>query len=122
MIKYISIITLLTLINLTALANDNNHDNNPSDSNSEESTAVIHNAFYSNTANDMIFIDFADIRLNIKRINLIQNDQTVMEEDVETLPQNAIHEIDLTLFEKGNYIVELVIQDEITIRKNIVVN
>jgi len=119
--KYISIIVLFILTNLTVLANDTNNNLFPSDPLTTTTEALINNAFYSNETNDMVFIDFEDIKLTIYKINIIQNDVTIMEEDVKDLPQNMIHEIDLTIFEKGNYTVELITQDEIKIRKKITI-
>ena len=120
--KYISIIVFFTLTNLTILANDTYSNIIPSDSISTTTEAIINNAYYSNETNDMVFIDFENIKLTIYKINIIQNDETIMEEDVQSLPQNMIHEIDLTIFEKGKYTLELITQDNIKIRKNIIVN
>jgi len=121
--KYISIIALFILTNLTVLANDTYYNNLlPSDPIPTTTEAIINNAFYSNESNDMVFIDFEDIQLTIYTINIIQDDVTIMEEDVKGLPQNLIHEIDLTIFEKGKYTVELITQDDIKIRKNIIID
>lgn len=119
--KYISIIALFILTNLTVLANGTNNNPNPSDPITTSTEAIINTAFFSNEANDLIFIDFEDIKLKITSINVIQNDVTIMEEDVKDLPQNIIHEIDLTIFEKGKYTVELTTLDNIKIRKEIII-
>ena len=120
--KFISIVALFILTNLTILANDNYSNLLPSDSIAATSELILDNAFYSNEANDLVFIDFEDIQLSINTINIIQNDVTIMEEDVKDLPQDMIHEIDLTIFEKGKYTIELITKDNIEIRKNIVID
>ena len=120
--KYISIIAVFTLTNLTVLANDTYNSLLPSDTITTTTEAIINNAFYSNETNDLVFIDFEDIKLTINTINIIQNDVTIMEEDVQDLPQNMIHEIDLTIFEKGKYTLELITQDNIKIRKKIIID
>jgi len=119
--NYISIIAVFFLTNMTIIANDNNHTINSSDPITTTTEAIINNAFYSNENNDMVFIDFEDIKLTINTINIIQHDVTIMEEDVKDLPQNLIHEIDLTFFEKGNYTLELVTQDNVKIRKDFII-
>ena len=119
--NYISIIAVFILTNLTVLANDTNNNLFPSDPITTTTEAIINNAFYSNETNDMVFIDFEDIKLTIYKINIIQNDVTIMEEDVKDLPQNMIHEIDLTIFENGNYTLELITEDDIKIKKNFII-
>ena len=119
--NFISIIALFILTNLTVQANDTYNNSLPSDTISTTSEALINNAFYNNETNDLVFIDFEEIKLMINTINIIQNDVTLMEEDVQDLPQNMIHEIDLTIFEKGKYTVELITQDNLRIRKEIII-
>jgi len=120
--NYISIIVLFTLTNLTVLANDSYNNLLPSDSITTTTEIIINNAFYSNETNDLVFIDLEDINLTIYNINIIQNDVTILEEDVKDLPQNMIHEIDLTIFEKGKYTVELITQDDVKIQKEIIID
>ena len=120
--KFISIIALFIFSNLTILANDTYSNLLPNDSIATTNKVIINNAFYSNETNDLVFIDFEDIQLSINTINIIQNDVTIMEEDVKNLPQNMIHEIDLTIFEKGKYTIELITKDNMAIRKNIVID
>ena len=119
--NYISIIAVFILTNLTVLANDSYNNIHSSDPITTTNETIINNAFYSNGTNDLVFIDFEDIKLTIYTINIIQNDMTIMEEDVKGLPQNTIHEIDLTIFEKGKYTLELVTQDDIKISKNFII-
>lgn len=77
--------------------------------------------FFDNDSNDLLFVDLETINEQIVRINVLQNDVIMMEEDVAELPQNTIHEVELTLFDKGTYTIELITQDNFSIKKRITI-
>jgi len=77
--------------------------------------------FFDNDNNDLLFVDLETINEQVIQIKVLQNDSVVMEEDVAELPQNTIHEIELTLFDKGTYTIEIVTLDNVSITKQVTI-
>jgi len=77
--------------------------------------------FFDNDNNDLVFVDLETINQQVVQINVLQDDTVVMEEDVAELPQNTIHEVELTLFEKGTYTIEIVTLDNVSITKQVTI-
>lgn len=77
--------------------------------------------FFNNDTNDLLFVDLETISNQVIKINVLQNDAIVMEEDVAELPQNTIHEVELTLFKKGTYTIEIVTLDKVSITKQVTI-
>ena len=90
----------------------------------DPSTIQVYKAekiFFNNDTNDLLFVDLETINEQVVQINVLKNNVVLMEEDVAELPQNTIHEVELTLFEKGTYTIELVTQDEVSITKQVTI-
>lgn len=91
----------------------------------DPTTATLYKAekiFYNNDANDLLFVDLETINHQVVQINVLKNDVVVMEEDVAELPQNTIHEVELTLLDKGTYTVEIVTLDKmVSITKQVTI-
>lgn len=57
--------------------------------------------FFTDKENQLLFIDFEALGEDISKISIINGDETVLDEDVSTLPINTIYEIDLKDYENG---------------------
>ena len=81
----------------------------------------IENAFFSDTENELLFIDFEVISDDLMMLNIWRNGKLMMEDDVTDLPNNTIYEINTKVIRKGIYTIELITSRDIKIRKEIMV-
>ncbi len=114
------VIALLSNLTLNATKNDNCHTYNCTFDKGIESIN-LEKIFFTNESEDLIFVDFNSISFHIHEIKIVQEGNEVLVEDVFELDQDMIYEIDLTLFKKGNYHIELLIEDNTKIRKPITI-
>ncbi len=65
-------------------------------------------AFYSDRDNQLLFIDFAQLSVNLENV-VVRNQagKVLFEEEVTGLPVDAIYELDLSVYTPGAYRVEL---------------
>lgn len=64
--------------------------------------------FYSEGEEQLLFIDFENVQLNLSEIILKdKSGKTLLKEDVSHLPVNAIFEIDLEAYDLEDFVVEL---------------
>ena len=65
-------------------------------------------AFYSDDENQILYIDFENLKVNLNDIIVKdENGKVVLKDDVFDLPLNTIYELDLNQYGNGNYEVEL---------------
>jgi len=81
----------------------------------------IENAFFSDTENELLFIDFEVISDDLMMLNIWRNGKLMMEDDITDLPNNTIYEINTKVIRKGIYTIELITSRDIKIRKEIMV-
>ena len=79
------------------------------------------NVFFSDTENELLFIDFEVITDDLLMLNIWRNGKLMMEDDVTDLPNNTIYEINTKVIRKGIYTIELITSRDIKIRKEIMV-
>lgn len=72
----------------------------------------VKNIFFTNESEDLIYIDFLAISSEVNQVKIFANDQEVLVEDVNELPQNSIYEVDLTILQKGDYEIQVHLQNE----------
>ena len=108
------------LFTFPALTSANNFVIDPDPSSTTENYQA-EKIFFNNDSNDLLFVDLETINEQIVQINVLQNDIIMMEEDVAELPQNTIHEVELTFFNKGTYTIELVTQKNVSITKQVTI-
>jgi len=77
--------------------------------------------FYNDNENQLLFIDFQAIGDQVSQLNILKDDELMMEDDVSDLPANTIYELNLEVLRNGNYTVELVCEQGIKIRKEIII-
>ena len=85
-------------------------------------TIKLGSIFFTNQNDDLLFIDFETISDKIIEVKVLCNHEIVMVEDVAELDQNMIYEIDLSLFQKGHYSIEIETEDHTKIVKEIDIN
>ncbi len=81
----------------------------------------IENAFFSDTENELLFIDFEVITDDLLMLNIWRNGKLMMEDDITDLPNNTIYEINTKVIRKGIYTIELITSRDIKIRKEFMV-
>ncbi|MCB0547247.1 MAG: hypothetical protein KDD19_06625 [Phaeodactylibacter sp.] len=65
-------------------------------------------AFYADEENDVYYIDFESLSVNLSDISVRRKDgEVIFREDVFELPVNTIYEIDFKQFGSGQYDIEL---------------
>lgn len=80
------------------------------------------NSVYADVENDLYFIDFESLSVNLNDIIVTdENGTVVLEEKVFDLPVNTIYELDLSEYQNGKYNIELrsytaTIRKEITLK------
>lgn len=115
------IIALLSNLTLNAYNYDNRHSYNCIFTEGNENIN-LEEIFFTNESEDLVFVDLKSISFHVYEIKIIKERKDVLIEDVFDLDQNMIYEIDLTILQKGNYHIELLIEDNTKIRKPITVN
>ncbi len=100
---------LLTIISFTLQAQStaNLSNNNLLDNNLIEMTDDNW-SFYVDEENQLYFIDFEKITVNLSNV-VVRNDQgeVIVNDDVLDLPVNTIYEIDFSQYGAGDYQIEL---------------
>ena len=81
----------------------------------------FYSIFFFDDENEMMFIDFEVIADDLSMLNIWRNGKLMMEDDVTDLPGNTIYEINTNVIREGTYVVELVTEHDIKIRKEIIV-
>ncbi len=80
------------------------------------------NSVYADVENDLYFIDFESLSVNLNDIVVTDaNGAIVLEEKVFDLPVNTIYELDLSKYQNGKYHIELrsytaTIRKEVTLK------
>lgn len=65
-------------------------------------------AIYADEENNVYYIDFENLSVNLSNIQVRRQDgEVVLRDDVFELPVNTIYEIDFNQFGSGNYDIEL---------------
>ena len=65
-------------------------------------------AIFETESQSDIIIDFEEINVNLKTIKVLdRNANIVYTEDVQNLPVNALYELDMSKFPKGQYTLQL---------------
>ncbi|NNE29788.1 MAG: hypothetical protein HKN16_09125 [Saprospiraceae bacterium] len=76
--------------------------------------------FFHNTEDDVVFIDFESINVNLHDIRVIdEKGELVLEEPLFDLPVDAIYELDLKNLPKGEFQVQLHTFNEQVITKSL---
>jgi hypothetical protein len=80
-------------------------------------------SIYSDKENNMVYVDFEKINVNLSGLVVRDNDNKVLFKDdmVWQLPVNTIYEVDLSKYPKGEYTLELKTFTAI-LRKTVMVN
>jgi hypothetical protein len=80
-------------------------------------------SIYSDKENNMIYVDFEKINVNLSGLVVRDNDNKVLFKDdmVWQLPVNTIYEVDLSKYPKGEYTLELKTFTAV-LRKTVMVN
>ena len=79
-------------------------------------------SFFYDAENEIYYIDFETISLNLTKVKVIANNgNAVIADDVADLPVNTIYELDCSQLTNGNYTVELhsyteILKKEVTIK------
>jgi hypothetical protein len=80
-------------------------------------------SIYSDKENNMVYVDFEKINVNLSGLVVRDNDNKVLFKDdmVWQLPVNTIYEVDLSKYPKGEYTLELKTFTAV-LRKTVMVN
>ncbi len=74
----------------------------------EIASSTFQDAVYQSTDNRKVFIDFNEIPVNIKCIQVLnQNGDVFVKKNVYELPVNSLFEIDLSHFPSDNLVLEI---------------
>jgi len=73
--------------------------------------------FFNDEEGAAIFVDFEVIKDDIVELNVMRDSKLMMQDIVTDLPADAIYEINLDVFRKGAYTIEIVTKDQIKIQK-----
>lgn len=79
-------------------------------------------SFFYDADNEIYYIDFETISLNLTKVKVIANDgSAIIADDVADLPVNTIFELDCSQLSNGSYTVELhsyteILKKEVTIK------
>ena len=84
-----------------------------------DKTYSFDNVFFEDCDNMVLYIDFEGIYDHIESITLYKGKKEIFHDNVDTVPDNAIYELELNNKKKGKYIIELVTDQNIKIRKQI---
>lgn len=72
------------------------------------SIADTEETFYEDASSQVIYIDFETVQVNLSDLKVKNaNGETVMNEELSSLPVNTIYELDYSQFEPGEYEIEL---------------
>ena len=82
-------------------------------------TFSLSDIFFSDSENNILFIDFEAVIDQLIEVNILQGEVLMMEDDVSDLPSNSIYEINLDVIRAGSYVIELVTAEGIVVHKNI---
>lgn len=100
----------------------NNGGDPPTKSKSENSAATFYNIFFTDSENDVLFIDFEAVQDNLATINVLKDGEILLSDDVSDVANNDIYEVNYSIFRSGIYMVEIETEHGITIRKSIIVD
>ena len=78
--------------------------------------------FFNDEEGEAIFVDFEVIKDDIIELNVMRDSKLMMQDIVTDLPANAIYEINLDVFRKGAYTIEIVTKEQIKIQKVVFVD
>jgi len=84
-----------------------------------DNTYSFDNVFFEDCDNMILYIDFEGIYDHIESVTLYKGKKEVFHDNVDTVPDNAIYELELDNKKKGKYTIELVTDQNIKIRKQI---
>ena len=85
------------------------------------SLLVNENIFYQDPDNNILLIDFKEVKEKLTKVQVIKGQEVIMEDRVEDLAEDSIYEIDLNTYAQGNYTITLIttsqklIEEEISI-------
>ena len=86
------------------------------------SAAHFTHIFYFNDLGNILLIDFDILDDRVQTVKIIRNGEFVKAEDVSELPEDSIYELDLNLFSKGKYTIELITNTQQSITNDIAIN
>lgn len=70
--------------------------------------SVSEETFYEDASNQVIYIDFETVQVNLSDLKVKNsNGEVVMNDELSSLPVNTIYELDYSTFEPGDYEIEL---------------
>jgi len=87
--------------------------------NPNNSNLTLHNIFFNDLENKILFIDFEALSDQVINVNILREELVMMEDEVMDVPTNAIYEINLEVIRSGKYTVELVTQSGIVVHQEI---
>ncbi len=74
----------------------------------EGANDIVADALYSDRENRLLFIDFEQLSVNLKNVVVRDREgQVLLDEEVTSLPVDAIFELDLSAYLPGTYRLEL---------------
>ena len=92
----------------------------PSDSDHLSTLDIDFNKiFFHGGDGQTLFIDFEAVNIQLLTISLSQGETVFLEDQVADLPLNTIYELNLDIIRPGDYVLELVTLDGISIQKDI---
>ena len=77
--------------------------------------------FFNDDMGETLFVDFEGITDELKELNVFRDGEMMMQDLISDLPHDAIYEINLDVFRKGIYTIELVTNDNVKIQKIVIV-
>ena len=81
----------------------------------------VNKIFFNDDIGETLFVDFEGLTDDLKELNVFRGEKLMMTDMVADLPSDAIYEINLDMFRKGIYTIELVTKDGIKIQKIVIV-
>ncbi len=87
--------------------------------NPNNSVLHLHDIFFNDSDNSILFIDFQAVSDKIINVNILLDEVLMMEDEVTDVPVNTIYEINLDVIRSGKYIVELVTESGIVVHQDL---
>ena len=112
----------MALTNFVFASSGNSHTpNDPPIKTTERSSLSIQKVFLGDVENRVLYVDFAAVSEHIIELNILRDGKLMMQDKVDDLPDSTIYEVNLEVIREGTYIVELVMDKDIKIQKEITV-
>ncbi len=84
-------------------------------------TYTFSNIFFEDAESEMLFVDFEAIEDDITSIKMIKGEKLMLEDNVTDLPGDIIYEFSFESVKPGKYTIEITTNQDIKIRKDIII-